>query len=340
MKNLLLNFWRTHLSLRARLVAAVFVVGMSSLSGCATAVDTRPLFEAHVAAFATATPHTTLRVPRADGQNIAVREFGAQFRGQGPSLVLMHGFPDNQHLYDLLVPALAAQHHVISFDFVGWGDSDKPWPFLYNVASQRADLEAVVRHFALTRVALVVHDLSGHAGIDWALDNPQSTAHLVLLNTYYQNMPTLKAPEAVDTYATAGWKRDLLTWATGKSPGQFKKGVGSQIGLFFSNAQVRDRFVPLLTHDAAAARPAFLSSTSVLYAEVDRRDKNVLRLRAFQPPVLIVFGADDPYLNVGVATEFSRVFPNNRLHLLKEAGHYVQLDQASTVAQLILGALN
>ncbi len=312
---------------------------LAALAGCATPLDTAPLYEAHVAAFAQATPHASLRVQRTDGQAIAVREFGAKFRGQGPSLVLMHGFPDNQHLYDLLIPALATKHHVISFDFVGWGDSDKPWPFVYDVASQRADLDAVVRHFALTRVALVVHDLSGHAGIDWALDNPERTAHLVLLNTYYQNMPTLKAPEAVDTYATPGWKRDLLVWGTGKSPGQFKKGVGSQIGLFFSNAEVRGRFVPLLTHAATAARPAFLSSTSVLYPEVDKRDKNVQRLKAFQPPVLIVFGADDPYLNVGVAKEFSRLFPNNRLHLLPGAGHYVQLDQGDAVATLILQAL-
>jgi pimeloyl-ACP methyl ester carboxylesterase len=37
----------------------------------------------------------------------------------------MHGFPDNLHIYDRLVPALHGRQ-VITFDFLGWGASDKP----------------------------------------------------------------------------------------------------------------------------------------------------------------------------------------------------------------------
>ena len=45
--------------------------------------------------------------------------------GRGPAIVLMHGFPDDLHLYDRLVPELAGRR-VVSFDFLGWGASDKP----------------------------------------------------------------------------------------------------------------------------------------------------------------------------------------------------------------------
>lgn len=313
----------------------MYVLLLSTVSGCATPPDTQPLLDAHLAAFARSQSHQAFRVQRADGNSLAVREFGAAFKDQGPSLVLMHGFPDNQHLYDLLIPQLAATHHVLSFDFLGWGDSDKPAGHLYDVASQRADLEAVVRHFALRAVVPVLHDLSGQVGIDWALDNPAQTSALVLLNTYYQNMPTLKAPEAIQTYSTPGWWRDLLVWGSNKSASRFKAGVGSQIGLFFSNAESRDRFVPVLTHNVAAIRPAFFSSTSVLWAEVNARDKEVPRMRAFDKPVLVIFGADDPYLNAGVARDFKALFPQSRLHLLPNAGHYVQLDRAADVAAVI-----
>lgn len=310
-----------------------------ALSGCATAPDTQPILDAHLAAFAKAQPHQVLRVQRADGNSLAVREFGAAFKGQGPSIVLMHGFPDNQHLYDLLIPQLATTHHVVSFDFLGWGDSDKPAGHLYNVASQRADLESVVRHFALRAVVPVVHDLSGQVGIDWALDNPAQTSALVLLNTYYQNMPTLKAPGAIQAYSTPGWWRDLLIWGSNKSAGRFKAGVGSQISLFFSDSDVRARFVPVITHEVAAIRPAFFSATSVLWAEVNARDKEVPRMRAFDQPVLVIFGADDPYLNAGVARDFAALFPRSRLHLLPNAGHYVQLDRAPEVAAAIKAGL-
>jgi pimeloyl-ACP methyl ester carboxylesterase len=46
--------------------------------------------------------------------------------GSGVPLVLMHGFPDNTHLYDRLVPRLAGRRPVVRFDFLGWGRSDKP----------------------------------------------------------------------------------------------------------------------------------------------------------------------------------------------------------------------
>jgi haloalkane dehalogenase len=309
------------------------------LSACATPMDTAPAFAAHVAQLEKAAPHVPHQVPRADGWRLAVREFGSQWQGRGPTLVLMHGFPDNQHLYDLLIPSLAQQHHVLSFDFLGWGASDKPMPHRYDVASQRADLDAVVQHFALRSVVLVVHDLSGHVGIDWALDNPARSAGLVLLNTYYQAMPTLKAPEAIQSYSTPGMLRDLMIWGSNKSAGRFKAGVASQISKFFSNPTSRDAFVPVLTHSAADIRPAFISSTSVLWDEVAARAKEVPRMQAFGKPVWVIFGVDDPYLNIGVAEEFHKLFVGSRLHLLRGAGHYVQLDQAQQVSDIIRAGL-
>jgi haloalkane dehalogenase len=305
------------------------------LVACATPVDTAPAYAAHLTRLADRAPHVAHQVQRADGLRIAVREFGLKWRGQGPTLVLMHGFPDNQHLYDAVIPQLAQQHHVLSFDFLGWGDSEKPSAHRYDVASQRADLDALVKHFALNSVLLVVHDLSGQVGMDWALDNEPATAGLVLLNTYYQDMPTLKAPPAIQAYATPGVKRDLMVWGSGQSSARFKAGVASQLGAFFSQPAVRDAYVPVLSHRAAEMLPAFISSTSVLWAEVAARSAQVLRMRAFQKPVWVVFGADDPYLNAGVAREFQTLFPNGRLHLLSAAGHYVQLDAAERVSALI-----
>ena len=322
------------------LAAWTFAASLATLlTACATPLDTQPIYAAHVAAFAKSQPHQSLRVSRADGQQLAVREFNAALRGKGPTVVLLHGFPDNQHLYDLLIPSLTKTHHVISFDFLGWGDSAKPADHLYNVASQRADLDAVVKHFALQQVVIVVHDLSGQSGIDWAIDNETKTTGLVLLNTYYQNMPTLIAPEAIKTYSTSGWLRDLAVWGSGKSPARFKAGVGGQLRSFFSNPASRDAMIPVITHTAAEIRPAFISSTSVLWPEIAERDKNVQRMQAFKKPVWVIFGADDPYLNSGVAQEFARIFPNSSLNLLSQAGHYVQLDRGDEVGRILLGKL-
>ena len=214
---------------------------------------------------------------------------------------MMHGFPDNQHLYDLLIPELSQNFHLVSFDFLGWGASDKPPSHLYNVASQREDLEAVIKQLGLNIVVLVLHDLSGQAGIDWALDNELQTAALVLLNTYYSPMASLVAPEAIQFYATPSWLRDIAVWGATQSGGNFQSGVGGQLARFFSSAKVRDAFTPIITNASVSIRPAFFSSTSVLWQELEARRALVPRVQQFKKPVHIIFGADDPYLNTGVA---------------------------------------
>jgi haloalkane dehalogenase len=310
-----------------------------ALHGCASAPDTQPLYDAHIAQFKIAQPYTEHTLVRKDGYRINAREFNPSKKGQGPTLVMMHGFPDNQHLYDLLVPKLSAQYHVVTFDFLGWGVSDKPNPFLYNVASQRADLEAVVQQLSLGQVVLVLHDLSGQSGIDWALDNEAQTAALVLLNTYYSPMPSLVAPEAIQFYATPSIFRDIAVWGATKSGGGFQGGVGSQLARFYSNAKVRDEFTPIITHGSVNIRPAFFSSTSVLWQELEERKASVPRVRQFKKPVHIIFGADDPYLNPGVAQDFKSLFSNSSLQLVPKAGHYVQLDDADAVGNALLRQL-
>ena len=44
------------------------------------------------------------------------------YPGEPPAIVLMHGFPDDQHLYDRTLPFLAGQRRVVTFDFLGWGN--------------------------------------------------------------------------------------------------------------------------------------------------------------------------------------------------------------------------
>jgi haloalkane dehalogenase len=59
-------------------------------------------------------------------QRLQYRIYVREYSGEEPTIVLMHGFPDNLHLYDRLIPHLSPPRRVIAFDFLGWGASDKP----------------------------------------------------------------------------------------------------------------------------------------------------------------------------------------------------------------------
>src|SRR5262245_40360596 len=90
------------------------------------------------------------------GHRIFVRERPGT--GDGRSLVLLHGYPsssfDWRHAFEVL-PA----HHLIVFDFLGYGLSDKPRDQVYSLGMQADIAEAIVERFADGPMVLVAHDM-------------------------------------------------------------------------------------------------------------------------------------------------------------------------------------
>jgi len=277
-------------------------------------------------------------VVQRDSYHIYAREYP----GEEPAIVLMHGFPDNLHLYDRLVPWLSSSRRVVTFDFLGWGASDKPVGYPYSAANQVLDIDAVVEQLKLEQIVLVAHDASGPPAIDWALGHPDRVAALVLLNTYYCAMPTLRAPEAIRLFSTPIVRNVARVVSKLFHNFLFRKMYWWQVGKFMRDAAVRDEFVPLLYQqfaDKPSTQPAFFSLNEDLPSTVRSRTKMIPKMNTFRRPVRIIFGESDPYLNVGVARRFHELFPTSDLFLVGDARHYVQIDEPEKVAGLILSTL-
>jgi pimeloyl-ACP methyl ester carboxylesterase len=165
--------------------------------------------------------------------------------GADPTIVLLHGFPDNHHLYDLLVPHLAGRH-VVRFDFLGWGASDKPSDHAYTFAEQVRDLDTVIDALADDAVILVPHDASGPAALNWALDHRHRVHAIVALNTFYGISPTVapNPPEAIRLFSDPAYAR--LSRHIARHPNVFRWLYEFQVGRFIHNDVVRTHFVPLL----------------------------------------------------------------------------------------------
>jgi haloalkane dehalogenase len=260
--------------------------------------------------------------------------------GTGVPVVLMHGFPDSTHLYDRLLPYLAGRRPLVRFDFLGWGRSDKPQGYPYTAANQVGDLAAVVaavgEHLGAIQLALVAHDASGPPAIDWALANPGRAATLVLLNTYYHWTPSLRRPPAIALYSTPVVRVAARALAR-RRPDLDRRLYAWQVGRFIHDPEVREPLVAQLYEQFLPARPAFWRLNDDLLGTVLTRRRRILDLRRFDPPVRVIFGARDRYLNPRVARQFAALFPHSELHLLDGAGHYVQVDQPQQVADLIVG---
>jgi pimeloyl-ACP methyl ester carboxylesterase len=270
---------------------------------------------------------------RLDGNRIHVRDHG----GAEPAILLMHGFPDNLHLYDRLLPHLSRARRVVTFDFLGWGASDRPAGDRRTAAKQTREVDAVIEQLRLDPVVLVAHDASGPPAIDWALDHPQRVAGLVLLNTYYQWTWRLRRPEAIALYSTPIVRR-LARGVVRRFETLDRMLYSWQVGRFIRDPEVRRELVPFLYSRFRSARPAFWELNDDLMATALSRRKMIPRMRAFDRPVRIIFGDEDPYLNRNVARKFHELFPRSDLFLLKGARHYVQVDEPAEVARLILSA--
>jgi haloalkane dehalogenase len=297
---------------RAILTLAAAVVTAATLAMPAAAAPPRP-FTAHSVRF--------------EGHRLYVRDYP----GRGPAFVLMHGFPDNLHLYDRLIPHLRGRR-TIAFDFLGWGESDKPPGHVYTFAEQEAELDAVVRQLHLGRIVPVVHDASGPAGINWALEHRTQVAALALLNTFYSLMPTTNAPEAVRIYSDPVF-RDLAD-AIAANRAMNRWLYFWQVGRFMSNPHVRARTLRELWPQFLRSVPAFASLNRDLIPAVAADTAREPELTGFDRPVRIIFGARDPYLNRGMARRFHQLLPTSDLFLLP-ARHYVQVDAPARVARLL-----
>jgi pimeloyl-ACP methyl ester carboxylesterase len=265
------------------------------------------------------------------------RIYAREHRGEEPAIVLMHGFPDNLHLYDRLVPHFSGRR-VVRFDFLGWGRSDKPEGYPYTADNQTRDLGAVIEHLGLDSVVLVAHDASGPPAIDWALAHPDRTAALVLLNTYYGRTSSLRRPEAIFLFSTPVL-RNIARFVSGRFD-LFRRMYWWQVGKrFIRSEEVREEFVPLLYEQFAATpstKPAFFTLNNDLLGTVRSRAGAEPEMRAFGRPVRIIFGEADRSLNAGVARDFHEKFPMSELFLLPGARHFPQLDEPEEVARLIL----
>jgi haloalkane dehalogenase len=269
--------------------------------------------------------------------------YARDYAGEEPAIVLLHGFPDNQHLYNRLVPELAPRR-VVTFDFLGWGGSDKPAGYAYTASNQTGDLNAVITHLQLGSVTLVAHDASGPPAIDWALDHPERVSGLVLLNTYYCRMPgRLRPPEAIWLFSTPVVRRVARPVSMGFGGLLFRRLYRWQVRRFFRDAAVAAQFIPQLYEQftvSPTAREAFFGLNRDLPSTLRSRSAEVPRLWRFTRPVRIVFGAADPYLNRRVARRLHELLPTSELFLLPGARHYVQMDEPQQLARLIVALAN
>ncbi|HEY4453718.1 MAG TPA: alpha/beta hydrolase [Pseudonocardiaceae bacterium] len=130
------------------------------------------------------------RAVRANGIGLHVRE-----AGDGPVVLLLHGFPESSYSWRHQLPALAdAGFHAVAPDLRGYGGSDAPEAASYTLSDNLADLTGLLDALGAPVAALVGHDQG--AGIAWAAAQlyPERFPALVALGVPYAPRPPMPLP--------------------------------------------------------------------------------------------------------------------------------------------------
>ncbi|HUJ07019.1 MAG TPA: alpha/beta hydrolase [Streptosporangiaceae bacterium] len=242
----------------------------------------------------------------------AARGSGAPAGAEAPPVLLSHAFGETSMMWEPNLPALAAEHEVITWDMRGHGRSESPAdPARYTQDACVADMAALLDECGAARAVLGGLSLGGYLSLAFWLAHPDRVAALMLFDTG----PGFRNDEARQRWNERALKTaDRLQRDGQGSAGSASGGHASAAGL------------------ALAAR-----------GMLTQRDGRVMEcLSSIDVPVLVLVGADDQAF-LGAADYVAAKVPDARHVVVPAAGHLCNMDQPEAFDQAVLkflGALD
>jgi len=263
---------------------------------------------------------------QAGGVGSFVRE-----QGSGGTVVHVHGVPTSSFLYRKMIPAVAGQGlHAVAFDFPGLGLAERPEDFDYSWTGLADWMGEAIDALEIDRCHLVVHDIGGPIGFEWAIRNPHRVLSVTALNTFV-DVATFRRPWPMRPFAVRGigeaWLAMLQPW------------LGSQLfyleGIENRSATPRHEVqahIHLLKHNDRGRAFLRIMRGFELTADKQRFLWDGLADRPW--PVRIVWGERDPALGLDRLAVVESVLDTNDTILLP-AKHFLQEEQAPAIANAI-----
>lgn len=284
-----------------------------------------------------ATPST--RLPVTHHRTTKVEDLEIFYREAGPAdapvVVLLHGYPSSSHMYRNLIPMLADRYHVIAPDLPGFGLSAMPSreAFTYSFARYAEIIDGLLEQLGARRYALYVMDYGAPTGFRLALEHPERVTALITQNG-----------NAYEEGLLAFWDPIKALWADNSR--EHRDAVRPFMTLDGTRSQYVDGVKDVSRLDPAAwlHDQLFLDRPGNIEIQLDLiydyRNNVALYpkihefFRTYQPPTLIVWGANDSIFPPEGAKAFLRDLPNAELHLL-DTGHFALEDKADEIVPLM-----
>jgi pimeloyl-ACP methyl ester carboxylesterase len=269
---------------------------------------------------------------KVDGRKIFYREAGSN---NSPNILLLHGFPTSSHMFRNLIPALADRYHVVAPDLPGFGFSDMPdrKDFRYTFDNLARVIAGFSQTIGLEQYAIYVFDYGAPTGFRLALAHPDRVTAIISQNgnAYEEGLSQgwnpiqkyWKEPTAENRAAL----RQFLTPETTKW--QYLHGV-QDLSLVAPESYELDSALMGRPGNDEIQLDLFLdyASNVALYPKFQEY------FRTKRPPLLAVWGNNDPFFLPPGAEAFKRDNPNSEVHFY-DTGHFALETHVQDIASTI-----
>jgi pimeloyl-ACP methyl ester carboxylesterase len=252
-----------------------------------------------------------------------------------PTILLLHGFPASSHMYRGLIPLLADRYHVVAPDLPGFGFSDAPSPsqYVYTFDHLASTIDAFTTTLGLQHYAIEVFDYGAPVGWRLAVAHPDRITAIVTQNG-----------NAYEEGLSSGWNPIQKYW---NEPSEANRAA---LRDFLTPGSVKWQYVHGSKNEALIA-PESYTLDSALLARPGNDDiqldlfldyaNNVKRypefqsyFRKFHPPLLAVWGRNDPFFLPPGAEAFKRDISDAEVYFY-DAGHFALETNLNEIAAQI-----
>lgn len=255
-------------------------------------------------------------------------------QGEGPLMLMLHGFPEFWYSWRHQIPAFAAAYKVVALDLRGYNKSDKPAGIeAYAMSQLIADVQGAIAALGYEDCVLVGHDWGGAIAWSFAEAYPQKVERLIVMNLPHP----AKFAEAFQTFNwqqmsrswyvlafQVPWLPELILQQNDCQPiAEMLRGAAARQAAFTSE--------DLEAYRRAAAQPGALTAMvnyyrSAFFALTEEKSYGVLPV-----PTLLIWGEQDPALGKELTYGTEQYVQDLQIRYVPDAGHWVQQERPDLV---------
>ena len=263
--------------------------------------------------------------------------------GKGEPIVMLHGNPTWSFFYRDMVKSMSQSYRCIVPDHIGNGLSDKPSKKEYSYTlSERADnLSALLESLAITEnITLVLHDWGGLIGMTYAHRNIDKIKRIVILNSAAFRLPKSRPFPWLIGLCKNDWLGALLVqglnaFSIGSNLLCVKKKMSKEIAQMYLEPynNWKNRYGVL-----AFVLDVPLSPQHKSYSDLVETESNLPKFAKI--PKIICWADKDFVFDKHFLAEWEKLYPDAKVHNIKNCGHYILEDAHQEVNSIVLDFLS